>query len=841
MATHRTQPSPAERVAADPMEFMRSVYRPRNANEGIHEYYRSLSRGAEEAISALPYAFVSMNDGRIYDIFRDYPDCFTALAYSIQQGTATGMCTRPRKRPDGSVLYPCFFDMDIYSSKQCTPDDFHFMLKSFLCPAMREFFDDEYHGPTMAKTHFAVYYPKVPTSPTIALQTKTKLICGLCETAQLYKSMENMEPYAECKSCKIRFACTADGTTASSVSPDPLMFSKPHLIELHKNRMPFANVDSVVEAEPWTRVTSQNWDPGTRMISFEHGAVRITSKLRPFDAHIDKTSYKYGVHVTALNCEWIARERRRNIGLRRSMDLYIDKMSRSPKTPREATLKYLGFVKKQIVKNMKRDRKHISPADIQTQAASTLPLLFLTEHALTASDQVQDLYNYFESKVNTLIFDKPLALALCDFLASRAIQWQETLDEDNFWKDVGLGESFDDAVYTAGLRVPYARKILKCVHVRHKDAPDQQVACLRCGGSGKYEERDRPPNELQMIVDAQGNLCEDLCRYLQTNMAGQLASTTIRLPIMGSLRGTIVKQTGHMIQLMSNIPRTSSNATSKHHGIPNTQIVTPSATSGYQAFLGRQAEITDPSVIVPLQDWIRTLRPEWAHLQLKKLRQKRTQCNPGALPQYWVTVDPRSTGSHNCAYSQRDHSGGGISFLIQPPKSRTELDNLHGKILYYCWSAGCDGKKCPMRQRKKSHLPKSVVLRVWDPTSFVTSAGRLGDLAPTLAAISRRQVAGGTARIAEIRSLAGQTKHKQKHARTSDRLEGEEAGGGGGAAQVENNNDNNNAQDLSQEMYAFSNISDEQVIGCHALLYKQHANLCKPIAAFAEAFTALNQ
>ena len=86
-------------------------------------------------------------------------------------------------------------------------------------------------------------------------------------------------------------------------------------------------------------------------------------------------------------------------------------------------------------------------AQIQNQAENKLPKLFLTEPQIGASQEIVDLDKYIQTKVDTLIFDQQMAVVLCDYLASKAIQWQETLPDNHFWKDVDMGESFDKAVY----------------------------------------------------------------------------------------------------------------------------------------------------------------------------------------------------------------------------------------------------------------------------------------------------------------------------------------------------------------------------------------------------------
>ena len=856
------------RVGTNPLQFLTQVYRPCEANEGIRAYYSRLIRGAEEEVKAFPPAFVSMAGGTVHDVFKDATDCLVCMAQSIKTNTVNGMCTRPRQRPDGTVLYPAFWDMDIYSSKVCTPDDFQFMLREFLCPTMALFFDDDVHREAMQKTHFAVYYSQVEGAPHLARQTKSKLVCGMCGKGALYRSVENMEPYAECKLCGIRFACSSMNGGADTISTEPLMFSKPHFLKAHRSRMPFVQPGSMIEPEKWTRVADVNWD--SEVLSFDYGALQVRTQLRFFEAHIDKTAFKYGVHIKALNVEWLARKRRANIGLCRNLDAYLSQCKRKPKTARGQALKYLTKVKKVIASNNKSVGTYMTPAEIQTRAMAQLPMLFLTEQAHGASQEVPDLDQYVAHKVDTLLFSPDMAVMLCDYLATKAIRWQETLPEDHFWKDVDMNEAFDKAVYSSGLRVPYAPKILTCKHVRHHGRADEASAiCLRCGGSGKYPETERPPYRLQMVVDAKGEKHDALTRYLESNLAGQLALTTIRLPILGTLKGTIVRETGHARIQMANIPRTN---TSVRSGIPENQSMQADIGGSWQSYLGADTEITRRDVIEPLQTWIRQLRPEWSGLRIKQMKKKRSAGRSDALPEYWVSLDPRSEGVHNCPYHHGDHTGGTIYFLVKPPTTKTELKTMHGQILYYCWSGGCPGNKCRMSLRKRAHLPEGLVTRVWDPTSFVAASGRLGDLSVTLSAISRRHVAGRDARVDEIRRLVGDTGHLDNSLadgsaaadapavpgdhgpipgvelllgdpRTEFVGGGHQSTGGLGANGIEDVEEGVDTPVLGAYPTAsvYSAMSGNLLVACHAQMYKQYNAQCKPTSVFGTVFTAMNQ
>lgn len=839
---------PAAKIAANPLQFLTELYKPRGPTDGFRKYYRDLIRGAEEAIKQYPPAFVSMANGTFHDVFKDYPDVYLALAHSLKHNTVVGLCERPRKRPNGTALYPFFSDMDIYSPKTCRPEDLKFMLAEFLCPTMSEFFDDDQHRPAMQKTHFAAYYSREPGSDAISRQTKSKLVCGLCEKGTLHRSMEHMEAYAECKLCGLRFACSSTDGGIDHISTEPLMFSKKHFLKAHRARMPFAKTKSLKDPEPWTRVSDDNWDPDTRLISFDHSAMRIETKIRVIDTHIDKTTYKYGVHLKALNVEWIQRGHRFNIGRRRMLDAFLRRLKRKPPTARKAALKYCAFLKKQIRVNNKKSKTHMPPAEIQMRAAAKLPVLFLTEPMLGAAQHLVDLDKYMREEVDTLIFDKQMAIVLCDYLASKAIQWQETLPDTNFWKTIDMNEAFDKAPYSSGLRVPYAQKVLKCKHVRHKDAPDNTVKCLRCDGTGKYVETERSPYELQFIIDAQGEECTELGEYLKTNIAGQLAITSIRLPIMSKLSGTIVRETGNIIRVMRGIPRTNHDVRS---GVPQSSSVQVDGSDNWHAFLGTVVEITRRDILDPLQQWIRQLRSEWAHLSIRKLKKKKQIHGAVALPSYWVDVDPRSSGALNCPYHNGDHSGGAIYFLLVPPKTKKQRKNMHGTILYYCWSGGCTGNKCTMGSRKRGHLPKQLVLRIWDPTSFVASTGSLGELAPTLRAISRRETTSAVTRAEEIQRLVGTsnvlaTPFTPPNVQEPPPDPAHEGAQSTGAREPREDPEElvSHTTELSTPIDTatlYQAMHGELVVSSHARLYKQFANLCKPSSLFATMFTTMNQ
>lgn len=856
--------SASDRVAQDPIKFVTEIYRPRDSDDDIRMYYQKLSRGADEAIKAFPPAFVSMAGGTIHDIFKDATDCLVCMAQSITNKTVNGMCTRPRKRPDGQVYYPMFFDMDIYSQDLCTPDDFQFMLRSFLCPTMTQLFDDDVHRDTMSKTHFAVYYSKFPDSEYIAQQTKSKLICGMCQKGTLHRSIENMEPYAECKRCGIRFTCSAVDGGIDTISTIPLMFSKPHFLKAHQARMPFVRPKSLCEPEPWTRIAKDNWDAETRIVEFTHGALKITTQLKSFASHVDKTSYKYGAHVKALNGEWLSKKRRLNRRLTSIMTTYLSKQNRPPKTARQGALKYLAKIKKMIAASNAKNRVYMPPAEIQTQAMRQLPMLFLTEQAHGAPKHIEDLDTYVANKVGTLIFTPTMATLLCDYLTTKAIRWQETLPDDNFWKRVDMGEAFDLAVYTSGLRVPYAPKIMTCKHVRHRGGgPDTQANCLRCNGSGKYPETERPPYELQMIVNAAGEKVPALTEYLRRNIAGQLALTTIRVPIMGTFSGTLVRETGHMRVEMANIPRSSKKALS---GIPEKHAVQAAPEGSWRAYLGTPTEINTRAVLDPLQDWIRGLRPEWTNLRINQLKKVRTQARSDALPDYWVNLDSRSEGVYNCPYNNGDHSGGTIYFRIRPPKTSAEIKALHGRLLYYCWSGGCSGNKGRMDQRKRAHLPPGIVRRIWDPTSFVTSNGSIGELGPTLAAMSKRRSMGKPVRPKDIaRAPKNSGGGGGGGGGSKEPVVGSDARGGSDTADPTDDAtitvDTSTSHvvgiglgsfptgpDVGDDVLApqstaavYAAMSGELLVSCHAQMYKMLGGTCKPIQTFSDMFTSMNQ
>jgi hypothetical protein len=868
--------SVSDRVTQNPLKFLTEIYRPREPNDGIRTYYQKLIRGAEEEVVDFPPAFVSMAGGTIRDVFKDATDCLVCMAQSIKNKTVNGLCTRPRKRQNGTTCYPMFWDMDIYSPKMCTPEDFQFMMSDFLCPTMANFLDDDVHRASMEKTHFAVYYSQEEGSTHIAQQTKSKLVCGMCGKGALYQSIENMDPYAECKLCGVRFACSDATGGADTISVTPFMFSKPHFIKAHRSRMPFAQPNNLEAPEPWTRVDDANWDPTRSVISFDHGALNVQTQLRFFTAHIDKTSYKCGVHVKALNVEWLARKRRANIGLNRNLTAYLANRTRKPTTARQGALMYLTKVKKIIETKNRENRTHMTPAAIQTRAMAQLPTVFLTEQAHGASPEVAALDHYVSSSVDTLIFTPATANLICDYLATKAIQWQEALSADHFWKDINMSEAFDKAVYASGLRVPYSPKIMTCKHVRHRDGPDNSANCLRCDGTGKYSETARPPYCLQMVVDSKGVTHEALTKYLCTNIAGQLALTTIRVPIMGSFQGTVVRETGHMRVQMSNIPRTTHTVRS---GIPENQSVQTDPGGSWQSYLCTSTEIDRRDILDPLQDWIRQLRPEWSGLRINQLKKKRTQGRSDRLPEYWVKLDSRSEGVHNCPYHHGDHTGGTIYFLIQPPKSKTEVTKMHGKILYYCWSGGCPGRNCTMTSRQKAHLPDGLVRRIWDPTSFVSSGGRMGDLGATLAAISRRRVAGRDARTDEIRRLVGNTGHLNNGTASSsgsssssglppsfygenEPIPGAELILGtppSTSATTMNGEGGGGSDGLSADLFetepgqqvptlenvhiarAYEAMSGALLVSCHAQMYKQFGKQCRPTPKFADVFTLMNQ
>lgn len=837
----------ADRIDADPIKFLTEIHKPRGPNDGIRSYYRSLVRGAEEEVKRFPPAFVSMAGGTIHDVFRDSTDCLVCMAHSIEHGTANGMCTRPRKRQNGTVCYPIFWDLDIYSPNDCSPDDFRFMMREFLCPSVASFLNDEYHKEALTKTHYAVYFSQHEGSSLIAHQTKSKLICGMCGKGGLYRSMDNMKAYAECKLCGLRFACSSLNGGVDTISTAPFMFSKEHFLKAHRSRRPFAHTSSLVDPEPWTYVDDTNWDPETHVLKFEHGALIVPTRLKQFDAHIDKTAYKYGVHIKALNVEWLHKKRRANIGLQRNMDAYLNGLKKKPKSSREGALKYLAKIKKVIAANNQQDRAYMTPAEIQTRANAQLPTLFLTEPAHGASKEVHELDHYVAANVDTLIFTKPMAQTLCAYLSSKAIKWQESLPESNFWKTIDMGESFDEAPYVSGLRVPYAPKVMKCKHVRHR-AGDAPVNCLRCDGSGTYLETERPPSKLQMIFDYKGHEVESLANYLKSNLAGQLALTTIRMPMMGTLRGTVVKETGNMRIEMANIPRATPNSRS---GIPENLAVQVDQGGSWQSYLGEETEIGRRDILDPLQEWIRQLRPEWASLRVKQLKKKKVYGNTSALPQYWVNVDPRSEGVHNCPYHNGEHTGGTIYFLIQPPRTKADIKKMHGKIIYYCWSGGCPGNKCAINLRQKAHLPDAIVRRVWDPTSFVTSDGRLGALGPTLAAISRRHTVGRDVRAADIQRLVGST--PALHTPFAPVPGGHEPIPGSELilGDPPSSNQSSSATPGVGQMVptldphpiasVYTAMSGDLLISCHAHLYKEFGKLCKPTDQYANIYTAMNQ
>jgi hypothetical protein len=863
-----------DRVLQDPLKFVTEIYRPRDATDGIRVYYQKLSHGAEDEVKVFPPAFVSMAGGTIHDIFKDATDCLVCMAQSIKNKTVNGMCTRPRPRPNGQIYYPMFFDMDIYSADLCTPDDFQFMMRDFLCPTMAHLFDDDVHRDAMSKTHFAVYYSQFPDAEHLAQQTKSKLICGMCGKGALHRSIENMEPYAECKRCGIRFACSVMDGGVDTISTMPLMFSKPHILKAHRGRMPFAQTNSLSAPEPWTRIAADNWDADAHIIEFTHGALKVKTQLKPFATHVDKTSYKYGVHVKALNGEWLAKKRRVNRRLTRNMETYLSSQKRPPKTARTGALKYLSKIKKMISKANEKDRVYMAAAEVQTRAMAQLPMLFLTEQAHGAPKHVEDLDAYVATQVDTLVFTPDTARMLCDYLTTKAIRWQEALPEDNFWKRVDMGEAFDDAVYTSGLRVPYAPKMLKCKHTRHqRRSADAPANCLRCNGSGKYPETERPPYELQMIVNALGESVPDLTEYLRRNIAGQLALTTIRMPIMGQFAGTMVRETGHLRVEMANIPRSSGSGRS---GIPENQAVQAQPEGSWQAYLGTQTEIDARVVLDPLQEWIRGLRPEWENIRINQLKKVRSQARSGTLPDYWVNIDSRSEGVYNCPYNNGDHSGGTIYFRVRPPKTKSEVKALRGKLLYYCWSGGCDGNKCRMDRRKHAHLPPGVVRRIWDPTSFVSDRGSLGELGPTLSAMSKRRSMGKPVKPKDIARPkvkggggsketggGGGSKEKESGGGGGGGSKEKESGGGGGGGSTDESNDviavdtstthasgigvnvfsNDGSDILAPQSVAavYSAMSGDLLMSCHAQMYKALGGVCKPTDTFSNMFTAMNQ
>ena len=184
--------------------------------------------------------------------------------------------------------------------------------------------------------------------------------------------------------------------------------------------------------------------------------------------------------------------------------------------------------------------------------------------------------------------------------------------------------------------------------MRHKN--QEEVICDRCGGSGKYEETERPPYTLQFIMNAQGELQPKLSQYLDKNLAGQLALTTIRLPIMSKLVGTLVQQTGNMIQIMQTIPR-SIHASNMDY-IPRQRVVEDTPGT-WHAFLGTASEIDRADILLPIENWIRTLRPQWKHLKLRKLKKKKSN-GAERLPSYFVSVDARCAGARSCAYHNSD-------------------------------------------------------------------------------------------------------------------------------------------------------------------------------------------
>ena len=327
-AKRTTTISIQNQIAQGPLQFQKQLYRTRNKNEGIFQYYRELTKGCAEEIKVFPVAAVSMKGGTIHDVFLDHIDYFLCLAYSLQHKTASGMCTRPRKRPNGTTLYPLFFDLDVYSSKRCCPEDIQFMMREFLFPTMATFFDDTHHKEAMSKTHFAAYFSQFPDSDEIARQKKSKLLCGLCEKGRLYRSMEGLKCYAECKACGVRFLCSSLHGGVETISVEPFMFSKDHFIKAHRHRMPFAETHSMNEVEPWTLVEDHHWDSDTRTLTFQHGVMEIQTKLRFIETHVDKTAYKYGVHLKALNVEWLFKQRRYNSGRRRILDSDNEKLKR---------------------------------------------------------------------------------------------------------------------------------------------------------------------------------------------------------------------------------------------------------------------------------------------------------------------------------------------------------------------------------------------------------------------------------------------------------------------------------------------------------------------------------
>ena len=158
-----------------------------------------------------------------------------------------------------------------------------------------------------------------------------------------------------------------------------------------------------------------------------------------------------------------------------------------------------------------------------------------------------------------------------------------------------------------------------------------------------------------------------------------------------------------------------------------------------------------------------------------------------------------------------------------------------------------------MNLRKKAHLPEGIVRRIWDPTSFVSSTGRLGDLAPTLAAISRRHTTGRDVRTQEIQRLVNETGHLDNSGNAvppSGDVGGSAAHSGDGGGSAAHSGDVGEYEEPGEPIpmlgahptaNIYTAMSGALLVSCHAQMYKQVGRQCPPTAQFSDLFTSMNQ
>ena len=188
-----------------------------------------------------------------------------------------------------------------------------------------------------------------------------------------------------------------------------------------------------------------------------------------------------------------------------------------------------------------------------------------------------------------------------------------------------------------------------------------------------------------------------------------------------------------------------------------------------------------------------------------------------------------------------------------------------------------------MNRRMRSHLPKSLMMRV-GIYKFATSAGRLGELGPTIAQMIQGQYMNSKARVESIMSLAAQGDQSrletitlnsssssssstpssqtatlsnppssQASTSTSSSTSSSTSTSSTPSTSTRSSSTSSSSSTSTQpsseslqEMDVdtaslYSILGGSGIISCHALLYQQFANIVRPSQPFADMFRNMNQ